>query len=424
MRIRGDLEVGVVQREQVQVTRLNRSGSYPHPDRKLDRPRVALFHPCLIHGGIPHVFIELARGLLEQDLDVDLVQATPPPAMAMSGSRTDPALGGDVRDQVPDGVRLVDLNTSRVLKSVLPLARYLRRERPQALISGALHANVAAAWACRISRISTRLVLTEHSIISAVVKNAASAQTPRRARVSPFFVRLFYPWAYALVAVSPGVATDLAAVSGIPRKRIHVIYNPIVGPELFARAGLPLDHAWFLAGRPPVIVAVGRLDHFKDYPVLLRAFAVLRRNRPARLLILGEGEERRSLEALVRNLDLEADVSMPGNVANPLPFMKRSAVFVLSSKAEAFPSVLIEALAAGAQIVATDCPFGPKEILEDGTFGRLVPVGDVDALARALEQALAVPSPSAPASALKRFSRDESIRAYCRLIGVPFTPCA
>lgn len=400
------------------------SNSSVHQTSHPTGPRIALFHPCLIQGGIPRVFIELARGLLEQGCDVDLVQATPPPAIATNCPEPDAAAAEDVRQLVPAGVRLIDLNTSRVLNSVVPLGRYLRRERPHALVSGALQANVAAAWARRWAGVSTRLIITEHSILSSVVENAAAARTPIRARISPFFVRWFYPWADAWVAVSPGVAADLAAVSGVPRNQIDVIYNPIVCPELFARTRDPLDHNWFSAGEPPVIVAVGRLDPVKDYPTLLRAFTKLRHTRNARLLILGEGEERFALESLARSLGLGSDFSLAGNVANPLPFMKRAAVFVLSSRTEAFPSVLIEALAAGAQIVATDCPFGPREILQEGAFGKLVPVGDVDQLAGAMDQALTVPSHPPPASALDRFSRDESIRRYCRLLGVPYVACA
>ena len=307
--------------------------------------RIALFHPCLIHGGIPRVFFDLARGFLQAGLAVDIVQAT-----RESG----------FNGQLPSGARVIDLNAGRALTSLVPLVRYLRRERPDVVISGAIQTNVVAVWACRAARVKTRIVLTEHDMLLAVIGSAAQLSTSTRTRLSPFFIRRFYPWADALVAVSKGAAEDLATVTGIPLAKIHVIHNPVVGPALFVRAAEPLEHPWFGDGEPPVILAVGRLDYFKDYPTLLRAFAQLRKTTRARLLVLGEGEQRGALESMVRGLDFADDVAMPGNVANPLPFMKRAAVFVLSSNSESFGNVLVEALAVGAPIVATDCRFGPK----------------------------------------------------------------
>src|ERR1039458_2693598 len=188
-----------------------------HRHRAMNRPdskpiRVALFHPCLIHGGIPRVFANLARGFLEHGLEVDMVQATPE---------------GSFRDQVPAGVGLADLNASRALTSVFPLVRYLRRERPEAMISGAIQTNIAAVWAKRLARVPTRLILTEHNNISAIVAHARMFRT----RVTPFFVRRFYPWADELVAVSQGAADDLASLLGIPAEAVHVIYTSIVCPE-------------------------------------------------------------------------------------------------------------------------------------------------------------------------------------------------
>lgn len=362
---------------------------------------VALFHPCLIHGGIPRVFGDLASGFLQAGLAVDMVQAT---------------WGGNFSGRLPSGARVIDLNARRALTSLVPLVRYLRRERPDVVISGAVQTNVVAAWARRAASIHCRLVLTEHSMLSAVIESAPRLSTSVRTRISPFFIRRFYPWADALVAVSQGAAEDLAAVTGIPLTRIHIIHNPVVSPELFVRVSEPLEHPWFDDGGPPVVLAVGRLDYFKDYPTLLRAFAKVRETTKARLLILGEGDQRAALESITRELGLEADVSLPGNVANPLPFMKRSAVFAQSSITESFGNVLVEALAAGATVVATDCRFGPREILANGAYGTLVPIRDPDALARAITDALCKPRGPSPAAALARFSRDASVRAYLQLI--------
>jgi glycosyltransferase involved in cell wall biosynthesis len=375
--------------------------SHPAMNRADSKPiRVALFHPCLIHGGIPRVFANLARGFLEHGLTVDMVQAT--------------AEGG-FRDQVPAGVRLVDLNASRALTSVFPLVRYLRRERPDALISGAIQTNIAAVWAKRLARVPTRLILTEHNNISAIVAHARMFRT----RVTPFFVRRFYPWAEELVAVSQGAAEDLALLLGIPADVVHVIHNPIVGPEFWRRAAEPLADKTFAADPRPVILAVGRMHYHKDYPTLLQAIAIVRRTTNARLVFLGDGEERGNLVALVRQLDLESCVSFLGDVPNPLPYMKRAAALALSSVEEALPTVLIESLAVGLPVVATDCPSGPREILRDGAYGTLVPVGDSAALAEALLRVLQHPRrPSIPDEALAPFRHDHVIGKYLAILGV------
>lgn len=367
---------------------------------RCERRRVALFHPCLIHGGIQRVFVNLAQGLLEHGLAVDLVQATPE---------------GDFRCQVPADVRLVDLNASRALTSMAPLMRYLRRERPHVMISAAIQTNIAAIWARRLACVSTRLVLTEHNIVSVVTTGAPTF----RARMMPVFIRRFYPWADDLVAVSQGAAKDLAAMLGGGAPRIHVIYNPIIGPEFWERAADTLSDARFLEDSRPTILAVGRLHYHKDYPTLLQAFEIVRRTADARLVFLGDGEEKVRLEALTRQLGVGAGVSFLGNVSNPLPYMKQAAVLALSSTVESLGNVLIEAMAVGLPIVATDCPTGPREILGNGMYGTLVPVGDSSALAEALLSVLRAESrPVIPKEAFIRFTVDYVINRYLAVLGL------
>jgi glycosyltransferase involved in cell wall biosynthesis len=209
-----------------------------------------------------------------------------------------------------------------------------------------------------------------------------------RARFRLWQARIFYPRADAIIANCNGVADDVARLTGLSREHITTIYDPVVTPDLQEKMRAALDHPWFAPGSPPVLLAVGRLTAQKDFPTLLRAFARVRRVRPARLVILGEGRERTRLEALVRELGVAADVALPGFVINPLPYMKRAAALVLSSVYEGLPCVLIEAMACGCPVVSTDCPSGPAEILERGRYGALVPVGDVEAMAKAIHAAL------------------------------------
>jgi len=328
--------------------------------------RLALFVPSMAGGGAERITLTLARGLAERGYAVDLVLAQ---------------AEGPYLTEVPGSVRVVDLGASRVLLSLPALVAYLRRERPQAMLSALRHANIIALWARRLAGVPTRVVVSERDTLSLSVQHVRS----RRGRLMPQLIRRFYPWADGVVAISKGVADDLARMTGIPRQRIQVIYNPVVTPELQAKAQAPLEHPWFKPGEPPVLLGTGRLTAQKDFPTLIQAFARVWQARPVRLLILGEGEERPALEALVRKLGLEPDVSLRGFVKNPYPYMAQASLFVLSSRWEGLGNVLIEALYCGAPLISTDCPSGPREILRDGQYGQLVPVGDVTALTQAMK---------------------------------------
>jgi glycosyltransferase involved in cell wall biosynthesis len=200
----------------------------------------------------------------------------------------------------------------------------------------------------------------------------------------PWLAKQFYRKADCIIAVSEGVADDLVSVAGLARSEIRVIYNPVVTPELVARAEEPLVHPWLVPGAAPVVLGAGRLSPQKDFATLLRAFAQVRAARPVRLIILGEGELRGQLEAQAAALGVSEDIQFPGFVDNPYAYMRRAGVFVLSSAWEGFGIVLVEAMACGAPVVSTDCPVGPAEILDGGRYGPLVPVGDGGALAQSI----------------------------------------
>jgi glycosyltransferase involved in cell wall biosynthesis len=237
-----------------------------------------------------------------------------------------------------------------------------------------------------------------------------------RLRIMPQLVRWFYPWADCIVAVSQGVADDLRRFLKISDSRIQVIYNPVITPDLQVQVQADLNHPWFQNGEPPVIVAIGRLTAPKDYPLLIAAFARVLKSHRARLLILGEGEERSALESLIRELGLGNDVSMPGFVSNPFPYIVRSAAFVLSSRWEGLPGALIEAMYCGIPLISTDCPSGPREILLDGKYGRLVPIQDVDALSVAICDALDSKIPSPPSESWQRFNIDTVLDQYIEVL--------
>jgi glycosyltransferase involved in cell wall biosynthesis len=364
------------------------------------KKHIALFLPSLRGGGAEKVMVNLALGFVEQGLKVDLVLAK---------------AEGPYLSRVPEEVRVVDLGARRVLYSLPGLVRYLRRERPQAMLSALNYANIVAIWAKLLARVQTHLVVSERNTLSCSTQNASSV----RVKLLPLLIKIFYPYADAVVAVSHGVAEDLITMTGLPMEKVKVIYNPVITPELFAKAEEPLGHPWFRPGEPPVVLGVGRLTKQKDFPTLIRAFALVRKERPARLMILGEGEERPKLETLARELGIEEDFVLPGFVENPYKYMKRASAFVLSSRWEGLPAVLIEALALGVPVISTNCPSGPAEILEHGKWGCLVPVGEPHLLARAileiLQNDVRIPSHK---TAWERFSKENAVIAYLQVLGI------
>lgn len=331
--------------------------------------RLAIFIPSLDDGGAQRLILNLSQGFTERGYNTDLVlvQAT-----------------GAYQSEIPKLVRVVDLKASRAISSLPALISYLRREQPQAMLCALNYANIIALWAKRLAGVSTSIIVSEHNTLSMAVSNAYL----RRQRLIPNLISRFYPWADDIVTVSQGVAKDLSELTGLPKERITTIYNPVVTPDLAQKAQATLDHPWFKAGEPPVVLGVGRLRPQKDFPTLIKAFAQVCQDHAARLLILGEGPERPALESLIEKLGLTTQVSLPGFVINPYPYMAQATVFALSSRWEGLGNVLIEAMYCGTPIISTDCPHGPREILQDGKYGQLLPVGDVAALAEAIKGAL------------------------------------
>lgn len=358
---------------------------------------LALFLPSLRGGGAERVMVTLANELAEKGWRVDLVvvHAT-----------------GAYLNHVAPAVTVIDLQASRVLYSLPALIRYLRRVRPSVLLSALNHANIVALWASRLAGVGTRVVVSEHNNVTLDLRS----ESVWVSRLLPLLMRHSYPWADGIVAVSGGVADDLSQVLSLPRERIEVIYNPAVTGRLRELSMLTVTHPWLVSGEPPVILAVGRLTAQKDYPTLIKAFAALRARQSARLVILGEGELRESLEALVASLGVSDDVAFLGFVDNPYAWMRQAALFVLSSAWEGFGNVLAEAMACGTPVISTDCPSGPAEILENGIWGQLVPVGDSTALYEAMMTALqegVYPDVESRACA---FDLGQAIQAYLRVM--------
>jgi len=368
-------------------------------EQKDNGTRIGMFLATMNFGGTERVMLNLARGFIDRCLQVDLMLSR----------------GEDVfLKSIPPTAKVLDFNDKRVLHSIPKLVRYLRRTRPAAILSASDHVNLVAIAAHRWARVPTRLVVSVHTTLSAATR---AAQRPKE-RIIPTLARWLYPITHRVVCVSRGVADDLIRLCKLPAEKVEVIYNPVVTPDLLARSLEAVDYPWLTSKDVPIILSVGRLKAPKDFATLIRAFARVRQHYDARLIILGEGEARPALEQLVANLDLNNSVAMPGFVDNPYAWMRRADVFVLSSHREGFPLVLVEAMACSTPVIATDCPSGPREILEDGKWGKLVPVGDEAAMAEAICETLRGHSPVDPAIRAAEFHLDRALSSYLKVLGL------
>lgn len=330
---------------------------------------VALYLPNFASGGAERLNINLASELTRRGFDVSFVVHKQE---------------GALLPIVPPDVRVVSLHARRTLGAFWPLIKYLRREKPNILLSSLGHNNIIAVWAGLLAHVGTRIIVSQHNSLAYESKTDAW-----KGKVLPFLYRISLSFADGIVAVSKGVANEFAAMTGIAQDRITVIYNPVIGDDFAQRLSERVSHPWLNDNDRPIVLGVGRLVAQKDFATLLDAFALVIRERPARLIILGEGELQDSLLDQARRLGIADKVDIAGFVLNPLPFMKRARAFVLSSRFEGFGNVLVEALACGTPVISTSCNHGPDEIIDGGRFGRLVPVGDTQAMARAITESLA-----------------------------------
>ena len=296
------------------------------------------------------------------------------------------------------------LMTSTTLpRWAVAIGAYIDRERPDALLAMLTSSVAAATMGVRMASHQVRTVAVLHNIFR-------TKREIRRARRS-------YPHADAAVGVSLGVSSELARYSGLSRDRIHTVYNPVVPADLPRLVREMPAHPWLREPGPPLVVSAGRLHRQKDFPSLLDAFAQLLALRPARLIVLGEGPQQSQLLKLAHELGISEHVDFPGFVENPYAYMARARLFVLSSRHEGLPTVLIEAMACGCPVVSTDCPFGPDEILEGGRWGELVPVDDPPALTGAMARAMnASPRKDALRKRADFFSLASAVARYEELL--------
>jgi glycosyltransferase involved in cell wall biosynthesis len=357
--------------------------------------RVMIFVARYGYGGVERMFVHLARGLATRGFAVDF----------LTGWGDGPYL-----DLLADTVHVT---ASGWLPAAWLFIASVRRHRPDVVLTAKPRCARIALAARRLTGAHFRLVYCP-GIFAAY--HLARVAPWRRSRERQRLERL-YRGADAVVGICQAMAEEAIAIMGTEPRRVHVIRNPVVTPEFAGRAAKPLCHRWFESGRPPVVLGVGTLKRRKDFATLIRAFVRLRAQRPAKLIIIGDGSERECLVSLATRLGIDQDVDFLGFVDDPSPYMKRARVFILPSQIEGAPNVLIEALACGTPVVSTDCGGGTREILADGRYGPLVPVGDDRAMAEAVGRILDDP-PAAERlrQAVSEYALEKSADRYGALL--------
>ena len=329
--------------------------------------RIACFLPDMGGGGAERVMLASIRDLVRRGHAVDL--------LLMEAE-------GELLGLLPPQVRVIDLKVRRIRDAVMPLRRYLRREKPDAFHAQMWPMTVVAVIAHRLASSRARLMISDQSALSPHMKGALQL------RALKWSTRLFYPRADVRVMCAGDAADDLVALAGLARSSFETITNPIDPPAELA-TNPRVEALW--GGADGRIINCGSLKHQKNQANLLRAFAQTRSRPGSKLMILGEGLLRGELEALARELGIAGRVIMPGFDVDPWPYLASADMFVLSSDYEGFPLVLAEAMYAGLRLVSTDCPSGPRELTDGGRFGQLVPCRDAEALAQAIDRSWDLP---------------------------------
>jgi len=343
------------------------------------RPLISFVIPSLTVGGAEQVTVSIVNDLATRGYAVELVVAQ---------------FDGKLRSALRADVEVVELSPSRtpglgVAAEFGPIVRYLREAEPAALFPHLPRMSVVCLAAAQVAGTDTAVFPTHHS---------AYGQGPEdeiKARVVDWLVKHLYPTADRVIAVSDGVADGIARLTAVDRADISVLHNPVDVGQVRARACDPVDDRWIEDDKTPVVLFVGRLVAQKDLETWLWAFSQLHERDPdVRGVVAGQGPQRKQVSEVVADLGLQDVVAIPGYVDNPFRYMSKADLFLMSSRYEGLPTVLIEALACGCPVVSTDCPNGPREILADSAYGRLVPVGDHEALAAAAAATLADPPAS------------------------------
>lgn len=340
----------------------------------MSAPLITLMTPVL-DGGIGRNILNLAEALHGHGCRVQVLM-----------DRCE----GPYFELLHQAVGVHSLTTSNAISGIPQMCRYLLREKPQVILTPNARLTVLALRATRLVRPSTAVFANVHSTYSRSFTNLSAKKAASRTKK----IQRYYPRCRGIIAVSTGVAKDFCRLTGLPAEAVKTIHNPVVTPTLLALAEEPMTHPWFAADAPPVVLSVGRIETLKNLPLLIEAFEQVRAQLSCRLVLIGDGSQRAAIEARIAASPFAADIAMLGHQSNPFNYMRHAGVFVLSSQWEGFGNVLAEAMATGTPVVSTDCPYGPREVLDQGRYGTLVPMNDSTALATAIIDTLRKPLPA------------------------------
>lgn len=359
-------------------------------------PKIAFFLATSGHSGVDRAMQNLIPAIVKRGYPVDLLHVR--------------KHGPNIRES-HQNLNIIDLGAKHVYSSFGALVKYLKTEKPEVMLSDKDRVNRTALIARALAGVPTRLVLSSGTTISIdLTTRGAFERWLQRTSMGKL-----YPYADNVIVTSRGVADDMAEYTGLSRELIEVVPSPVINSDLFTKE-LPIpDHRWYREKSVPVILGVGELSRRKDFETLLRAFAKIRSQRQCRLVLLGKGNKRDELNATAKNLGIDDDFDMPGFVSSPYSYMAHASVLGFTSLWEGLGFVVIEALALGTPVVATDCPSGPREILNNGEYGSLVAIRDIDKFADALADALDNPAPKSHLQkAAFPYEIENSTSAYLR----------
>lgn len=327
-------------------------------------------------------------------------------------------LEGPYLEQLHPAVGVHSLATSNALSGIPQMCLYLLRHKPHAILTPNVRLTVLALRATRLVRPSAGVFANVHNTYSRTFGRLSAKKAASRTKK----IQHHYPRCRGIIAVSSGVAEDFCRLTGLPSQAVTTIHNPVVTPELTTLAEQPLTHPWFTPEAPPVVLSVGRLETQKNFPLLIEAFEQTRAQLNCRLVLVGDGTQRGVIEARVVASPFATDIALLGHQSNPYNYMRHAGVFVMSSQWEGFGNVLAEAMATGTPVVATDCPSGPREVLDNGRYGTLVPMGDSAALAAAILDTLRTPpAPDMLKTAAARFDAAQVAKQYLDYFGLTDT---
>lgn len=321
---------------------------------------------------------------------------------------------GPYLKQEHENIRLVNLGSAHVNTSLFALLSYLKAEKPEVMLSDKDKLNRMAVIARKLAGYPERVVLRMGTTVSINLMNRSWFQ-----RWSQYTsIRYLYKHANGIIMPSRGAAEDLAEIGGIKLEDISVVPSPVITPAFEQKLGLAVEHPWLNNKSKPIILGIGELSLRKDFATLIKAFARVRKQRDVRLIILGRGREKGNLEQLISSLGIGDDVFLGGFQENPYAWLARADVFALTSICEGAPVALMEAMGAGIPSVATDCPSGPSEILQQGSLGYLAGVADDAAVAEGIKQMLDnPPARETLLQAAQRYTLDESVNQYLAVMG-------